>query len=103
MSCPRGVPEIGAPRLVASVFPGSCVVVAGVAVNRSETGCAGKPCGRIPGSSADVAGIDEVGLIRASETGRCESQNQAVIDGNYCRKDIHGRNVHGSAMPKRLT
>ena len=103
MSCAAGVPEVAAPRLDSNVIMGFCVGLAGVAVGRLETGRTGKPCGHMTGSSADVARIDEVGLIRVFETGRCPSQHQTIIGGNSCRKDVCGRNVYGSAMQKRLT
>jgi len=103
VNSPAGVHRVAAPRLSVDVSRRSGVVMAEIAVESSKSHRTGKPCGRIPGSSADVAGIDEVGLNRVFKTGRCQSQHRTVINGNYCRKDIHGRNVYGSAIRKRLS
>ncbi len=103
MNSPAGVHRVAAPRLSVDVSRRSGVVMAEIAVESSKSHRTGKPCGRIPGSSADVAGIDEVGLNQVFETGRCPSQHRSVSDGNYCRKGIHGKNVYGSAMHRRLT
>jgi len=80
-----------------------CAVVTLDVLEDSQTYFTGKPCGHIRRRSVDVAGIDEVGLIRAFDARRCQRQHQSAMIGNNCRTANCRTNVCGTAMRKRLT